>query len=70
MAVEYSKIVNFIIRPVRNTDFEFPQEVVLLFHTDVPPNLLSVQQEALEYFSLLISPQVWDKIQTPVVLLL
>ena len=30
-----SKIVNFIIRPAHHTDFEFPQEVVLLFHTDV-----------------------------------
>ena len=36
----------------------------------VPPNLLSMQQEALEYFSVLLSPHVWDRIQTPVVLLL
>lgn len=36
----------------------------------VPPNLLSMQQEALEYFFRLISPHVWDRIQTPVVLLL
>lgn len=34
------------------------------------PNLLSMQQEALEYFSLLISPHVWDRIQAPAVLLL